>query len=184
MNDVTLETPVHAPERTADESPRLGDAEEAQSPSSPAWRGRLGLVAADRRTPRRNTPLTEQERDAIEVWLPRGTRILSYSRGRLTRDGRPVWVLTAAGVLIATLIDEGFDRVRARAEWVAAEQLRRIDLDVDRELALIQVATLARRFVLYGIDRDSAVRFVALARAAMAAHEPPRRPRPWQMEGA
>jgi hypothetical protein len=142
------------------------------------WKGRLRLVSADRTVPRRNEPLTEPERDAIDVWAPKGASILTYTRGRLTRDGRPVWVLTTVGVLVATLTDEGFDRVRARADWLPAEHLRRIDLDVEQELALVRVVTLSRRFVLYGIDRDSAVRFVALARAAMAAHTSDRKPRP------
>jgi hypothetical protein len=142
------------------------------------WKGRLRLVSADRTVPRRNEPLTEPERDAIDVWVPKGASILTYTRGRLTRDGRPVWVLTTVGVLVATLTDEGFDRMRARADWLPAEHLRRIDLDVEQELALVRVVTLSRRFVLYGIDRDSAVRFVALARAAMAAHTSDRKPRP------
>lgn len=150
------------------------------------WRGRLRLVAADRNLPRRCQPLTEPERDAIEVWVPRGTSILAYTRGRLTRDGRPVWVLTTGGILVATLTDEGFDRVRARSLWLPAQHLRRIDLDVDRELALVRVVTISRRCVLYGLDRDSVVRFVAIARAAMAAHAPERKPRPrsiaWEAE--
>lgn len=139
------------------------------------WRGRLRLIPSDRSVLRRNVPLTEPERDAIDVWMPKGSSLLSYTRGRQTRDGNPVWVLTSVGILIATLTDEGSDRVRARAEWLPAEHLRRIDLDVDREFALVRVVTLTRRFVLYGIDRDSAVRFVALARAAMAAHTAPPR---------
>lgn len=143
--------------------------------SQDQWRGRLRLVSPERSLLRRNTPLTEPERDAIEVWIPKGVSLLTYTRGRHTRDGNPVWVLTPTGILIATLTDEGGERVRARAEWLPAEHLRRIDLDVDREFALVRVVTLTRRFVLYGIDRDSAVRFVALARAAMAAHTPPPR---------
>ena len=179
MHETLEDPPVNVPD-TAGHEPRP---DAGQQQPDAAWRGRLRLVSADRSGPRRNAPLSEQERDAIDVWIPRGVSILTYTRGRLTRDGHPVWVLTSTGVLITTLTDEGFDRIRARAEWVPAEQLRRIDLDVDRELALVRVVTMSRRFVLYGIDRDSAVRFVALARAAMAAHEPPRRPRPRVAEG-
>lgn len=146
--------------------------------SQDQWRGRLRLVAADKTIPRHNEPLTEAEREAIDMWVPKGTSILTYTRGRLTREGRPVWIVTTSGVLIVTLHDEGFDRVRARAEWLPAEHLRRIDLDVDRDLALVRVVTLSRRFVLYGVDQDSTVRFVAMARAAMAAHAPERKPRP------
>jgi hypothetical protein len=139
------------------------------------WRGRMRLVSADRHLPRRNEPLTEQERDAIEAWLTNGSSIITYTRGRLTREGRPVWVVTTRGVLIATLTDEGFDRVRARAHWVPAEHLRRVDMVTDAELPMVRVVTISRRFVLHGVDVDSAVRFVALAKAAMAASEPPRR---------
>jgi hypothetical protein len=139
------------------------------------WRGRMRLVSADRHLPRRNEPLSEQERDAIEAWLTNGSSIITYTRGRLTREGRPVWVVTTRGVLIATLTDEGFDRVRARAHWVPAEHLRRVDMVTDAELPLVRIVTISRRFVLHGVDVDSAVRFVALAKAAMAASEPPRR---------
>jgi hypothetical protein len=139
------------------------------------WRGRMRLVSADHHLPRRNEPLTEQERDAIEAWLTNGSSIITYTRGRLTREGRPVWVVTTRGVLIATLTDEGFDRVRARAHWVPAEHLRRVDMVTDAELPLVRIVTISRRFVLHGVDVDSAVRFVALAKAAMAASEPPRR---------
>lgn len=139
------------------------------------WRGRMRLVSADRHLPRRNEPLSEQERDAIEAWLTNGSSIITYTRGRLTREGRPVWVVTTRGGLIATLTDEGFDRVRARAHWVPAEHLRRVDMVTDAELPLVRIVTISRRFVLHGVDVDSAVRFVALAKAAMAASEPPRR---------
>lgn len=139
------------------------------------WRGRMRLLSADRHLPRRNEPLTEQERDAIESWLTNDSSIITYTRGRLTREGRPVWVVTTRGVLIATLTDEGFDRVRARAHWVPAEHLRRVDMVTDAELPLVRIVTISRRFVLHGVDVDSAVRFVALAKAAMAASEPPRR---------
>ncbi len=142
------------------------------------WRGRMRLLSADRHLPRRNEPLTEQERDAIEAWLTNGSHIITYTRGRVTREGRPVWVVTTRGVLIATLTDEGFDRVRARAHWVPAEHLRRVDMVPDAELPLVRIVTISRRFVLYGVDLDSSVRFVALAKAAMAASEPPRRSGP------
>jgi hypothetical protein len=141
------------------------------------WRGRMRLVSADRTIPRRNQPLTEAERDAIEVWIPKGASILAFARGRLTREGCPVWVLSTQGALIMTLNDVGFDQIKARAEWLPASHLRRIDLDVDREFTLVRIVSASRRFVLYGIDRDSAVRFVAMTRAAIAAHAPPRGPR-------
>jgi len=146
--------------------------------SQDQWRGRLRLVSADRTIPRRTDPLTEPERDAIEVWLPKGTNLLTHVRGRVTRDGRPVWVLTTAGMLIGLLTDEGVGRVRARAEWLPAEQLRRIDLETDGEIALLRVVTMTRRFVLSGLDRDRGERFVALVRATMAASIPARRHRP------
>lgn len=145
--------------------------------AAPEWRGRMRLVSADRTVPRRNMPLTEAERDSIEVWVPKGASILAYARGRLTRDGCPVWVLTTQGALITTLNDVGFDRIKARADWIPASHLRRIDLDVEGEFALVRIVSASRRYVLYSIDRDSAVRFVAMTRAAIAANTPPRGPR-------
>lgn len=133
------------------------------------WRGRLRLSSSARPIPRRESALTEPERDALEPWLPRGAHILTHTRGRVTREGHPLWALTADGVLLATLIDEDPDRLRARVHWVPAEQLRRLDLICEGGLALVRVVTLSRRFVIYGIDEDSATRFVALARATMQA---------------
>ena len=109
------------------------------------WRGRMRLVSADRTIPRRNKPLTEAERDAIEVWIPKGASILAYARGRLTREGCPVWVLSTQGALIMTLNDAGFDQIKARAEWLPASHLRRIDLDVDREFTLVRQGGRAQR---------------------------------------
>jgi hypothetical protein len=142
------------------------------------WRGRMRLLTTDRHLPHRNEPLSEPEREALEAWLSNGTHIITHTRGRLSRDGRPVWVVTTRGVLVATLTDEGFDRVRARAHWVPAEHLRRVDMVTDDALPLVRIVTISRRFVLHGVDQDSAVRFVALAKAAMAASEPPRRSMP------
>lgn len=147
----------------------------AESPEQ--WRGRMRLVAADRTVPRRHAPLTEAEREAIEVWVPKGASILAFTRGRLTREGCPVWVLTTQGALITTLTDVGFDQIKARADWVPASHLRRIDLDVEGEFALVRIVAASRRYVLYGIDRDSAVRFVAMTRAAIEAYTPSRSPR-------
>jgi len=141
------------------------------------WRGRMRLIAAERTVPRRNAPLTEAERESIDIWVPKGATILAYSRGRLTREGCPVWVLTTQGALITTLNDVGFSQIKARADWIPASHLRRIDLDVEGEFALVRIVSASRRYVLYSIDRDSAVRFVAMTRAAIAANVPSRGPR-------
>lgn len=142
------------------------------------WRGRMRLISADRAVQHQRARLTEAERDAIEVWIPKGARMLAFTRGRLSHDGCPVWVLTTDGALILTLNNVGVDQVKARADWLPASHLRRIDLDLDGELALVRIVSASRRFVLYGIDRDSAVRFVAMTRAAIAAHAPSRGPHP------
>ena len=142
------------------------------------WRGRMRLVAAGRTVPRRNAPLTEAEREAIDVWVPKGASVLTYVRGRLTRDGSPVWVLTTQGAFVMTLTDVGFDQVKAKTEWIPAPHLRRIDLDVEGEFALVRLVSMTKRYVLYAVDRDSAVRFVAMTRAAIAANAPvDRRPK-------
>lgn len=146
--------------------------------SESPFRGRLSLSSSERQIPRRDVPLTEPERDALEVWLPKGAHIVTHTRGRLTREGRPVWVLTTTGVLLATLTDETLNRVRARVQWVAAEHVRRVDLISESGMALVRVVTSTRRHVLYGIDEDTATRFVALVRAAVATSLPVRKPRP------
>jgi hypothetical protein len=133
------------------------------------FRGRLRLSAARNAPDQPQGPLTEPERDAIEAALPRGAHLLTYTRGRQTRHGRPVWVLTSTGVLLTTLTDEGFDRVRAHISWVPADLIRRVDLFCEGGLALVRVVTLSKRYVLYGVDEDSATRFVALVRAAVGA---------------
>lgn len=141
------------------------------------WRGRMRLILAERAAQPHRARLTEAEREAIEVWIPKGARMLAFTRGRLSHDGCPVWVITTDGALILTLHEVGFDKVKARADWLPASHLRRIDLDLDGELALVRIVSASRRFVLYGIDRDSAVRFVAMTRAAIAAHAPLKGPR-------
>lgn len=131
------------------------------------WRGRLRLSTPTRDVPPRDSALTEEELDAIEAWMPTGARVLAHARGRATRDGRPVWLLTLEGVLLATFTDEGSDCLRARVRWIPSPQLRRIDAICHGEQALVRVVSLSRGFVLTGVTEDSATKFVALVRATV-----------------
>ncbi|MFN8860214.1 MAG: hypothetical protein ACK6DP_10865 [Gemmatimonas sp.] len=148
--------------------------------SNTLWRGRLRLSSPARDVPRRESPLTETEREALEIWMPRGSHILAHTRGRRTRDGLPVWVVANEGILAASLIDEDADRLRARVHWIPASKVRRIDALCHGDLAVVRLETLGRGYVLHGNDQESATRFVALSRAVvqLAARRPQQRPLP------
>lgn len=138
------------------------------------WRGRLRLSTPARDVPHRDAPLTENELEAIEAWMPAGAKVIAHARGRFAHDSRSVWLLTVEGVLLATLTEEGADRLRARVHWLPAAQLRRIDAICHGEHALVRVVSLSRGFVLTGVSEDSATRFVALVRATVQDSARPR----------
>lgn len=130
-----------------------------------AWFGRLRLSSPNRDVPRREAPLSEAERDALEVWMPRSAHILAHVRGRPTREGQPVWIVASEGVIAAILSDEEPGHLRARVHGIPASKVRRIDALCHDGLAVVRLETLGRGFVLHANDQESATRFVALTQA-------------------
>jgi Skp family chaperone for outer membrane proteins len=146
--------------------------------SETPWRGRLRLSSNQQSAVGGGAPLSEAERDAVDGWLPKGTRILAHTRGRPSGTDRPLWLVTSDGVLIASLSEEADRHLRARVNWVPLAQLRRVDLITNSTLALVRLLTPTRRFVLFGSDEDSATRFTVFARSLITAdREGRQRPR-------
>ena len=120
--------------------------------------------------PRENAPLTHEEYDAIEGWIPKSARMITHVRGRSTRTDRPLWVVTSEGVLVASLTEERAGQLRARVNWVPTSQLRRVDLIANDRVALLRVVTATRRFVLFGGEEPGVTRFAIFARALSPDH--------------